>query len=151
MGWIGSPLVTSSLGPVAIIDSLARRHPQWASALKDRPRIGCPWAKVSTPAQAPGKTRVDVPWPLPRHLLLSRWRAKSPKGGSSLDSPGFQCVRSVGCSMPSGGEVPRPGATESSVFTTPGISPLPYFRNVCPTLPVAYGVGVSCKFVGVYI
>ena len=53
--------------------------------------------------------------------------------------------------MPSGGEVPRPGATESSVFTTPGISPLPYFRNVCPTLPVAYGVGISCKFLGVYI
>ena len=39
MGWIVSPLVTSSLGPVVIVDSLARRHPQWASALKDRPPI----------------------------------------------------------------------------------------------------------------
>ena len=63
-----------------------------------------------------------------------------------LGSPGFQCVRSVGCSMPSGGEVPRPGATESSVFTAPGIFTFTLLPQCLPDLTC--GLWGRCQWKG---
>jgi hypothetical protein len=142
MGRIGSSLVTSSLGPVAIVDSLARRHPQWASAL----------------AQGPGPHRVPVgqslhscPGPredTSRHAMATSTSPPVIEVANQesqrriiLGSPDFHCVSSVGCIIPSGGEAPRPDATESSVFTAPGISPLPYSSQCLPDLTWAYTKG----------
>ncbi len=147
MGWIGSPLVAFSLGPVAIVGSLARRHPQWASALAQGP---CP---LRVPV---GQSLHSCPGPredTSRHVITTSTSPPVIEVANQesqrriiLGSPSFQRARSEGCSMPSGGEVPRPGATESSVFTAPGIFTFTLLPQCPPDLTC--GLWGRCQWKG---